>query len=198
MSTAPGNTEYVRRLYDDVLGWYRSADSKAQVALALDGGFVAILTGAVFTDPQKLQAVLARFNSVTWSLLALMALSWLGSIGAALYCLWSRTYSPAEVRQQIRQAESESHNSSTYPPGPIMWFFQLIEGLDRQKFQATLEAAGYEFEIKTLGLEICILSKNVRTKHVAVNIAFILAAITLILFLAAGTSYVIIAAMNFT
>ncbi len=30
--------EYTRRLYDNVLSWYKSADSKAQVIIAIDGG----------------------------------------------------------------------------------------------------------------------------------------------------------------
>ena len=34
---------YSRRLYDDVLGWYRSADAKAQVVIRLDGAFLAFI-----------------------------------------------------------------------------------------------------------------------------------------------------------
>lgn len=190
------NMEYVRQLYADVLDWYKSADSKAQVALAINGGFLAFLTGTIFSDPERLRAIFTQFNWITWSLLALMVLSLLGSVGMALYCLWSRTYSLKEVRQLVNKAELEKSTSGTYPPGAIMWFFQLIEGLDRQKFQATLETVGREFELKTLGKEIYVLSKHVRKKHFAVNVAFVLVTINLILFLAAGISYIVTIALT--
>lgn len=185
------NVEYVRRLYAEVLDWYKNADSKAQVALAINGGFLAFLTGTVFSDPDKLQAVLSRFTGVTWSLIILMVLSLLGSVGAALYCLWSRIYSAKEVQQIISTTEQENATSNTYPPGAIMWFFQLIGGLEQDKFQATLETVSQEFELKTLSKEVYILSKNVCRKHLAVNAAFMFVGINLILFLAAGISYMV-------
>ena len=48
------NLEYTRRVYESVLGWYKSADSKAQVILAIDGAFVAFLTGTIFVKPDDL------------------------------------------------------------------------------------------------------------------------------------------------
>jgi hypothetical protein len=45
------------------------------------------------------------------------------------------------------------------------------------------------FEIETMAAHIQILSKNVRTKHRAVNAGFVLAAMTLVLFFFAGLSY---------
>jgi hypothetical protein len=39
---------YAQSLYTNVLDWYRSAESKAQVLLAIDGTFLAFLTGLIF------------------------------------------------------------------------------------------------------------------------------------------------------
>jgi hypothetical protein len=181
--------EYSRRLYDSVLDWYKSADSKAQVALAIDTGFLAFLTSTIFSEPATLSKIISAFNFTTWLTLTLMLLSLIVSIGASIFCIWSRIYSPKEVRRIIKKAESKYQNSNIYPPETIMWFFQFIEGLDEQKFQVTLGSIEENFELKVLAEEIFILSKKVRVKHLAVNIGFGFAALSLILFIVAAVSY---------
>jgi hypothetical protein len=181
--------EYSRRLYDDVLDWYKSADSKAQVVLAIDTAFLAFLTNTIFSEPDKLRAILAVFSWVTWLNLTLMLLSLIVSIGSAVFCVWSRIYSLKEVKQIIKKAESRCQDPDKYPPETIMWFFQFIEVLDQKKFQATLESTEEEFELKVLAEEIYILSRNVRKKHLAVNIGFGFAALSLIFFVIAAVSY---------
>lgn len=181
--------EYAQRLYESVLDWYKSADSKAQVVLAIDAGFLAFLTSTVFSEPDKLRAILAEFNWITWLTLTLMLLSLIVSIGSSIACIWSRMYSSNEVKRIIKKAELEFQNPNTYPPEKIMWFFQFIEGLNQQKFQATLESIDEEFELKVLAEEIYILSKNVCEKHFIVNIGFGFAALSLILFAVAAVSY---------
>ncbi|MBW4660285.1 MAG: hypothetical protein KME15_16540 [Drouetiella hepatica Uher 2000/2452] len=186
--------EYSRRLYDDVLDWYKSADSKAQVVLAIDAAFLAFLTSTVFSEPDKLRSILDVFSWVTWLNLALMLLSLIVSIGAAISCVWSRIYSIREVKQIIKKAESRCQDSDKYPPEMIMWFFQFIEALDQKKFQVTLESSEEEFELKVLAEEIYVLSSNVRKKHIAVNIGFGFAALSLIFFVMAAVSYLYSAA----
>jgi hypothetical protein len=186
--------EYSRRLYDDVLDWYKSADSKAQVVLAIDTAFLAFLTSAIFSEPDKLRAILAVFSWITWLNLTLMLLSLMISIGAAIFCVWSRIYSLKEVKQIIKKAESRCQDPDKYPPEMIMWFFQFIEVLDQKKFQATLESTEEGFELKVLAEEIYILSRNVRKKHLAVNIGFGFAALSSIFFVMAAVSYLYSAA----
>ncbi|MBW4519036.1 MAG: hypothetical protein KME16_04965 [Scytolyngbya sp. HA4215-MV1] len=181
--------EYARRLYESVLDWYKSADSKAQVVLAIDTGFLAFLTSTIFSEPDKLRVILAEFNWVTGLSLALMLLSLIVSIGSSIACIWSRIYSTNEVKRIIKKAESQCQNSDIYPSEKIVWFFQFIEGLDQRKFQVTLESIEEQFELKVLAEEIYILSHNVRKKHLAVNIGFGFAAFSLILFVVAAVSY---------
>jgi hypothetical protein len=188
-ATMSNRLEYAQRLYESILDWYKSADSKAQVVLAIDAGFLAFLTSTVFSEPDKLRAIFAEFSWVTWLNLTLMLLSLIISIGSSIACIWSRMYPSNEVKRIIKKAELECQDSTTYPPKKIMWFFQFIEGLDQHKFQVTLESIGEEFELKVLAEEIYILSKNVRKKHVAVNIGFGFAALSLILFVVAAVSY---------
>lgn len=181
--------EYSRRLYDSVLGWYNSADLKAQVVLAIDTVFLAFLASAIFAEPTELRKVIDAFSWLTWLTFALMFLSLFLSIGAAITCLYSRTYSSYEVRKIIQSAESRTKDSHRYPPEPMVFFFQFIKELNEKKFQATLDSVGEDFEIEVLSKEIFILSKNTSKKHRAVNIGFGSAGVSLTLFAIAAVSY---------
>lgn len=182
--------EYARRLYDDVLGWYHSADAKAQVVLGLDGAFLAFVAAAAFQKPIDLTGLTAKFSPWTWGLLDLMAATLALSITSAIYCLWSRVYfRPAAAVDRIR-AKSDGENTTEYPPG-VMWFFQFISVLDRAVFRKTLVGVNASFEIEALASQIIALADNVRKKHLAANLGFAFAVVTLFLFAAAAASYVI-------
>jgi hypothetical protein len=184
------SVEYSRRLYDDVLGWYHSADAKAQVILGLDGAFLAFVAAAAFQKPIDLIGLTAKFSPWTWRSLDLMAATLALSITSAIYCLWSRVYfRPSVVVDRIR-AKSEGENSTEYPPG-VMWFFQFISVLDPPVFRKTLVGVNASFEIEVLASQIIALADNVRKKHLAANLGFAFAVVTLFLFAAAAVSYVI-------
>ena len=158
------SVEYARRLYDDVRSWYDNADTKAQVVLAIDGAFLAFLTGAIFSKPGDLKEVVGSFSTWTWSLLALMTLCLLASVISAICCLWSRTYSAKELQEFVEAAQCAKGDSAQYAP-KAMWFFQMVANLEERRFRATLEAVNGLFEIEAMASQIQILSKNVRTKH---------------------------------
>lgn len=182
------SVEYARRLYADVLGWYQSADTKAQVVLGIDGAFVAFFTSGIFANPGDLRAMVAMFSSWTWLFLCTMITSLLLSIFAALYCLWSRIYSEADVRRILQTSAKVGSAPYVYPP-KVMWFFQTVAALDADAFRQRLAQADDEFEVEAMASQIHILSGNVRTKHRAANLGFLFAATTLCLFLFAGISY---------
>ncbi len=77
-----------------------------------------------------------------------------------------------------------------YPPG-VMWFFQHIAVLNAPMFRKTLRSVNGTFEVEAVASQIRILSNNVRKKHIGVNLGFMLAVITLLLFAAAAASYVV-------
>ena len=187
--------EYTRRLYDNVMDWYRNADAKAQVILAIDGGFIAFVSSTIFAKPDELRPVLDAFVPVTWLILVLMMVSLLGSIGTSIYCLWSRIYSGKEIQAIIRDATVKAfpaeQSTECYPPS-IVYFFQFIERLDKDRFVKTLEAVDPQFELESLTNQIYILSGNVRKKHFAVNLGFVLVAIALIMFFGVAGSYMLV------
>lgn len=187
--------EYTRRLYQNILDWYGSADSKAQVVLAIDGGLVAFISSTAFSKPNDIEPIIKALPLLTWVLLSFMVLSLMVSMGAAIFCLMARIYSVGNLQEIINNAISKAKNtefsSFPYPPA-IACFFQFIERLDKEKFVQTLNSINPQFEIKALANQIHILSGNVRKKHYAVNIGFIFAAAALMFFFLSAVSYVFI------
>ena len=184
------SVEYARRLYDDVLRWYQSADTKAQVVLGIDGAFIAFLASGMFRNPGNLRAMVATFSPWTWVFLGATITSLLLSIFAAISCLWSRIYSAAELRQILQRSAGVGSAPPVYPP-QVMWFFQMVAALDPDGFRQRLAQADDAFEVEAMASQIHILSGNVRTKHRAANLGFLFTATTLCLFLFAGISYVL-------
>lgn len=186
--------EYTRRLYQNVLGWYENADSKAQVVLAIDGGLVAFISTTVFSKPDDIKEIVTALPDITWVLLAFMVVSLMISMGASIFCLWARIYSAKHlqiiINASIEKAKVKQKvlEDKRYPPA-IVCFFQFIERLDKEKFRETLCSVNFEYEIKALASQIHILSGNVRKKHYAVNIGFIFAAAALVSFFASAVSY---------
>jgi hypothetical protein len=186
LTNAHPDVDYARRLWDNTMYWYSSADTKAQVVLALDGAFLAFLSGTIFTKPSDLHLILAQFSVLTWSLLLLMLFTLLASMLKAILCLRSRMHS----RKRVKKLVESSVTDGPYHP-TLMWFFQFIEALDRDKFIASLQTIEPHDELTALANEIYIVSHNVREKHEAANMGFLLTVLTLVLFLVAALSYVI-------
>ena len=72
MANDSNELEYARRLYDNVLDWYKNADTKAQVVLAINGGFITFVGSSVFKKAEEVRSVTDSFDYVTWIILALM------------------------------------------------------------------------------------------------------------------------------
>ncbi len=191
--------EYIRRLYDNIVDWYKSADTKAQVILAMDGAFIVFLTGSVFSKPDELQGILSKLTTATWVMLGLMALCVFGSMGASIYCLWSRIYSKTEaiayIDRHVEEAQKKGQYQGIYPPA-VMWFFQFLERLDLTRFKTTLESVDESFERESLIEQAQILSGNVRRKHTAVNVGFVLVALALVLFFFAAALHIVTIVSN--
>jgi hypothetical protein len=180
--------DYSRRLYESVIDWYKNADSKAQIILTLDGAFLTFITSSIFKSPDELSKITQRFTFYTWLFLVLMCLCLVGSIIIALMCLWSRVFISAKRDEVLLLEKEKIKGSERYSPS-LMLFFKTISWLDHDKFQAQLIGVDKEFEIKALASQSYLLSKRVYVKHLLINAGFILAAASLMFFLAGGISY---------
>jgi hypothetical protein len=187
----PQGVEYARRLYADVLGWYHSADVKAQVLMGLNGAFLVFLATAVFQRPADLQEVTAKFSPWTWRLLGLMGATLIVSIGAACYCLWSRIYFAPSLEKLIAEAKAQERGQADRYPADVMWFFQHVAALEWPRFRNTFHHLDSKFEVDAMALQVEKLAGNVRKKHIAVDLGFVLSVATLLLFTLAAASYVV-------
>jgi hypothetical protein len=71
---------YTKAFYGNLLDWYKDVQSRAQLALTLDGAFVTILSGVVFSKSDDLENAIKVFGIDTWVFLVLTGVSFLLSI----------------------------------------------------------------------------------------------------------------------
>jgi hypothetical protein len=187
-SEISASLDYTRRLFERIIDWYKTADSKAQIILTLDGVFLTFLTTSVFKNPDELSRIIQRFNFFTWLFLALMCVCLIVSIISALMCLWSRVWLFSKRDAVLVNEKKRLKDAKKYSPN-VMLFFKTISWLDHDKFQSQLADVNEEFEIKALASQSYLLSKRVNAKHLLVNLGFVLSGASLIFFLAGGISY---------
>jgi hypothetical protein len=76
--------DYLKRLYDDVLGWYRSADTKAQLLLTLNGVLITVATAVAFAKPEDVAARKAMISGRAWLPLIAATACVIGSVICAV------------------------------------------------------------------------------------------------------------------
>jgi hypothetical protein len=184
--------EYARRLYANVLDWYKLADTKAQLLLTIDGAFITIIAGAVFGNPEELSDRVRRFGPETWVLLAVSALALLLSVGCAALCLWSRTgLGERSIRRLMRRELGvDPERRSSYTPR-VAWWFGMIAMLEPRHIAETIKGADAQFERDALVSQIVVLSRNVLKKHLWVNRGWALAAASAGSLVALTATYVV-------
>ena len=151
--------DYSRRLYQNVLDWYASAERKAQVLLTINGVFLSFISASLASG--DLDGALEDITTATWVLLGLTFVCLAASLFSIVRCLVSRR-APAPVREGS--------------PGPAnMWFFELVGKQEAGRFRETVkrEAVDARFETDALLSQISILSRNVTLKHIWVNRGFV-------------------------
>lgn len=184
---------YTRRVYDHTLEWYKNADAKAEIILALDGIFLSFVTASIFINPSNLPGILSGFSPITWVFLVLMGVCLIGSIICAIGCLWSRIPLSGKARERfLADWEIKPDKAETYKP-EATWFFLQISWLEAEAYKEYLMKVDGEFEIKALGDSLSLLSQNVLKKHRLVDWSFALGGSSLIFFFCMGVSYVMIA-----
>src|SRR2546430_7094318 len=93
--------EFARRLFDQTVDLYKSADLKAQLILGANGTFVTVLTGLALSKGQDLAGILAVFGPETLGVLRSHGRLRLGSFAAAVLCLYSRILRKEEVEEEF-------------------------------------------------------------------------------------------------
>lgn len=183
--------EYTRRIYDSNMDWYKNADTKAEIILSLDGIFLAFVISSIFMKQGDLLEILESFTVWTWLFFGLMFMALAGSILCAIACLWSRIPLTKRRRDQyLAKRNIRVDKQDTYLP-EVTFFFQKISWLNSDLYQKLLLSTNKRFEIEALATDVHVLAGNVVKKHRLVDFGFFLTGISLLLFLAAGVSYLL-------
>jgi len=181
--------DYARDLYKLILDWYKSADSKAQVLLTLDGVFLTFLTTSIFTNPEESSKLFATFTTTIWLFLLAMCACLAVSIFSAFSCLWSRLYLPLRIPSVLQKEGIRPSDGETYPPYSL-GFFQFISRFQKDQLRERLKVLDPEEEIEILSFQLIEVSKNVTKKHFWIDCGFFAASLSLLFFLCAGMFYV--------
>lgn len=183
--------DYARRVYAHTLDWYKNADTKAEIILALDGIFLAFVTGSLFAKQSDLEEIIQTFTGVTWFFLILMSICLIASVVTAIICLWSRISLSDKVKIKfLMQHQIDIEKAETYVP-EATHFFQGISWLNSKAYLEFLKTVDSDFELAALADSIHILSNHVLQKHRYVDWSFALAGGGLLSFFAVGISYLL-------
>lgn len=182
--------EYTRRLYASVLGWYESADRKAQLVLTANGGFVTLLAALSLANPAEVEQTLSVFGPETWLFFGLATTGVAVSFASAALALRSRLLKHSEKTDIFSRHGVRPRDGTTYDPS-VLWFFQLVQHLEENALRRRLRSLSPQEEIDALADQIIELSERVTRKHFWVNIGFAATATGLSCLLATAVSYAV-------
>jgi hypothetical protein len=118
-SVPPGALAFSREVYASTMDWYKVADSKGQLLLALNGVYITVLSSVTIASSQQLVKIRASLPLVTGVLLASAAVATATSILMAIACLYSRL-SDARTIQAV--SERDEQGRLRYRPSALYWF----------------------------------------------------------------------------
>ncbi len=189
-SVPPGALAFSRGVYASTMDWYKVADSKGQLLLALNGAYITVLSSVTIASSQKLVPLHASLPLATLLLLAGAAVATAISILMAIACLYSRL-SDARLKMFLeRFAEQDAQGGTSYRPSALYWF-GTIARMDPDKGQKMFQSADEAFELSAVTEDLFRLAEKVLAKHRWVNAGWVSAGASLLLLLAATVSAVI-------
>jgi hypothetical protein len=182
------NIEHLRRVYDRAIDWYKTAESKAQLMLTVDGVLATISFGLLSGSADKLRGALAIAGPETWALFAIAILGITGSIISAVASLLSRH--EHNIRSNFQELGIRVDDPDTYVPEGL-WYFGHLASLQSTPVVERLSAADAQFEARALAYNVVGLSRVVLRKHRLINKGWALNSVAFIALIAAATSLLV-------
>ncbi len=168
-----GQLDYLFKQYDNILGWYRQAESKATLLHAINGALVAGISGLVFVNPERFNGLTVEYGKAIQVLLMLAAICVVLSYLFMLRAVWARHHGSEPVLEDRER----------------LWFFGHVAAMPRETYKRLLKPFS-EADIEATMIEQNhILSRNVTTKFSALNWAISLTIAAIILFFIMGVVY---------
>jgi hypothetical protein len=183
--------EYARKLYANILDWYKDAHGRAQLILTVDGAFVTLLAGAVVGSRSDLHATVNAFGLETWIALTLMAVAFALSGGSALWALMPLRLRTKAVIQDFEKYEAEDKAKGLDPAPSVMWYSQFIVLQKREDFISNVARMGKAQEQVALASQIHVLSRGLRRKYRGVFLGYVSTGFALLMLLFAAADYAI-------
>ena len=165
--------DYLFKQYDNILGWYRQAESKTTLLHAIYGALVAGFSGLVFVSPERFNGLNVEYSKVIQVLLMLAAICVVLSYLFMLKAVWARHHGSEPVLNDKEK----------------LWFFGHVAAMPRETYKRLLEPFSEANIEATMLAQNYILSRNVSTKFNALNWAISLTIAAIILFFIMGVVY---------
>jgi hypothetical protein len=178
--------EYLRRQYQNIFDWYKSADSKSQVLLGVNGAVISIVGVVFLAAPSELAARLSAMSSGALYLICAASLCLVTSVTCGVFAVRARL-SNTSMRRIQQEMHINPDNPATFGPEGMWWFGfigQMVGSpisqretfLRRKALIETflMENATPGFEVQALASQIIILASNTLAKFRWVNRGWIL------------------------
>ena len=148
-SVPPGALAFSRGVYASTMDWYKVADSKGQLLLALNGVYITALSSVTTASSQRLVQIHASLPLATLFLLAGAALATAISILMAIACLYSRLSDATlnELRKSF--TEQDAQGGIRYRPAALYWFGTIARA-DRDIGLKMVQSADEAFELSAV------------------------------------------------
>jgi hypothetical protein len=179
------DAEYVRRVYDRAIDWYKVAEAKAQLLLTVNGVLVTVVFGII--SGRVAGGRSARVPGIeTWFFLFAAISSLIGAVACAAACMWSmhgkdKTFALLGV---------DRNDPASYRP-EVLWYFGHLARLEIGPAAALISQADRKFEIVTLSYNVVHIAPIILRKHRLVNAGWALTAMAITSLIASGASILI-------
>lgn len=187
--------EYARGVHRENLDFNRDLYTRAQIVLTLDGVVLAAVAAGVARDPADVAAIVRRFSSLTWVLLALATAALIVSVLSAAQALYSRHRRRERWRPQLLPARWIRHQSQSAPGPWHMWYFGGIAEMPAEEFvdQALLELKNNpDYEAHVRLAHVWVMSATMVRRADQLNRAFVCTALALVFFALAVADYLVL------
>jgi hypothetical protein len=189
VESPPADTlDFVRNLYELEVGWFRVAESKAQLILTVNGIFLGVLFGTMLGKGTNVQSLVGFFGPETWVLLFISVAALTGAISCAARSLWS--WHRRRALEDFRRLGLNPAAPDTYRP-EALWYFGGLGLLPVEKAAERLRHFDSAAEVVALSYNAVLLSRSLVRKYRLLNAGWALTAVNLIAFMLAGADVLV-------
>ena len=184
-SGAELDAEYVRRVYERAMDWYKVAESKAQLILTVNGVLVTVTFSTAAGHISNGRDLAKVAGVETWCFFAVVVAALLGAVACAAACMWSRHGTNYKGTFDLLDVNPE--DPASYRP-EVLWYFGDLAHLQMGPAALLISQADRKFEITSLSYNVVHLARIVLRKHKFINAGWALTALGIASLILGGAS----------